>query len=143
MVPLECVIADLKKESKLYGLKSFIEYQITPNVGTTGAHIQLHTQLHTQTSPDTLRHAEKRPGTPTHTQVHPNTPRYTATHADRLSLLTCVVFVQSTNRRVNHRYKQFDWLYERLLDKFGSILLIPSLPDKQMTGWCQRTPIQL
>lgn len=41
MVPLECVIADPKKESKLYGLKSFIEYQITPNVGTTGAHTQV------------------------------------------------------------------------------------------------------
>lgn len=30
--PLDCVIADPKRESKLYGLKSFIEYQITPNV---------------------------------------------------------------------------------------------------------------
>lgn len=30
--PLDCVIADPRKESKLYGLKSFIEYQITPNV---------------------------------------------------------------------------------------------------------------
>ncbi|XP_042370196.1 sorting nexin-9-like, partial [Plectropomus leopardus] len=30
--PLDCVIADPKKESKLYGLKSFIEYQLTPNV---------------------------------------------------------------------------------------------------------------
>lgn len=62
MVPLECVIADPKKESKLYGLKSFIEYQITPNVRTTGAH----TQLHTKTPPGTLRH----------TQTHPDTPRY-------------------------------------------------------------------
>ncbi|XP_027866447.1 sorting nexin-9-like [Xiphophorus couchianus] len=69
--PLDCVIADPKRESKLYGLKSFIEYQITPN---------------------------------------------------------------TTNRTVNHRYKHFDWLYERLLEKFGSLLLIPSLPDKQVTG---------
>ncbi|XP_073318786.1 sorting nexin-9-like isoform X1 [Pagrus major] len=69
--PLDCVIADPKKESKLYGLKSFIEYQITPN---------------------------------------------------------------TTNRPVNHRYKHFDWLYERLLEKFGSALPIPSLPDKQVTG---------
>lgn len=30
--PLDCIIADPKKESKMYGLKSFIEYQITPNV---------------------------------------------------------------------------------------------------------------
>ncbi|XP_014268979.2 sorting nexin-9 isoform X3 [Maylandia zebra] len=69
--PLDCVIADPKKESKMYGLKSFIEYQITPN---------------------------------------------------------------TTNSPVNHRYKHFDWLYERLLEKFGSILPIPSLPDKQVTG---------
>uniref|UniRef100_A0A3Q3XG90 Sorting nexin n=1 Tax=Mola mola TaxID=94237 RepID=A0A3Q3XG90_MOLML len=71
MAPLDCVIAHPKKESKLYGLKSFIEYQITPS---------------------------------------------------------------STNRPVNHRYKHFDWLYERLMDKFGSALAIPSLPDKQVTG---------
>lgn len=69
--PLDCLIADPKKESKLYGLKSFIEYQLTPN---------------------------------------------------------------TTNRPVNHRYKHFDWLYERLLEKFGSVLPIPSLPDKQVTG---------
>ncbi|XP_069014373.1 sorting nexin-9b isoform X1 [Embiotoca jacksoni] len=70
-VQLDCVVADPKKGSKLYGLKSYIEYQITPN---------------------------------------------------------------TTNRPVNHRYKHFDWLYERLLDKFGSAIPIPSLPDKQVTG---------
>ncbi|XP_077408150.1 sorting nexin-9b [Vanacampus margaritifer] len=68
---LDCVVADPKKGSKMYGLKSYIEYQITPN---------------------------------------------------------------NTNRPVNHRYKHFDWLYERLLDKFGSAIPIPSLPDKQVTG---------
>ncbi|XP_041660993.1 sorting nexin-9b isoform X2 [Cheilinus undulatus] len=68
---LDCVVADPKKGSKMYGLKSYIEYQITPS---------------------------------------------------------------STNRPVNHRYKHFDWLYERLLDKFGSAIPIPSLPDKQVTG---------
>ncbi|XP_072363713.1 palmitoyltransferase ZDHHC14 isoform X6 [Scyliorhinus torazame] len=68
---LSCVVADPKKGSKLYGLKSYIEYQVTPN---------------------------------------------------------------HTNRSVNHRYKHFDWLYERLLIKFGSAIPIPSLPDKQVTG---------
>ncbi|KAJ8270509.1 hypothetical protein GJAV_G00115750 [Gymnothorax javanicus] len=68
---LDCVVADPKKGTKMYGLKSYIEYQITPN---------------------------------------------------------------TTNRPVNHRYKHFDWLYERLLDKFGSAIPIPSLPDKQVTG---------
>ncbi|KAI1897240.1 hypothetical protein AGOR_G00081270 [Albula goreensis] len=68
---LDCVVADPKKGTKMYGLKSYIEYQVTPS---------------------------------------------------------------TTNRPVNHRYKHFDWLYERLLDKFGSAIPIPSLPDKQVTG---------
>ncbi|XP_062858477.1 sorting nexin-9b isoform X2 [Trichomycterus rosablanca] len=68
---LDCVVADPKKGSKMYGLKSYIEYQVIPN---------------------------------------------------------------TTNKPVNHRYKHFDWLYERLLDKFGSAIPIPSLPDKQVTG---------
>ncbi|XP_061480211.1 sorting nexin-9 isoform X2 [Rhineura floridana] len=67
----DCVVADPKKGSKMYGLKSYIEYQ-----------------------------------------------------------LTCT----NTNRSVNHRYKHFDWLYERLLIKFGTAIPIPSLPDKQVTG---------
>ncbi|XP_053470126.1 sorting nexin-9b isoform X1 [Ictalurus furcatus] len=68
---LDCVVADPKKGSKMYGLKSYIEYQVMPN---------------------------------------------------------------TTNKPVNHRYKHFDWLYERLLEKFGSAIPIPSLPDKQVTG---------
>ncbi|XP_023613992.1 sorting nexin-9 isoform X3 [Myotis lucifugus] len=67
----DCVVADPKKGSKMYGLKSYIEYQLTPT---------------------------------------------------------------NTNRSVNHRYKHFDWLYERLLVKFGSAIPIPSLPDKQVTA---------
>lgn len=31
---LDCVVADPKKGSKMYGLKSYIEYQITPNVSS-------------------------------------------------------------------------------------------------------------
>uniref|UniRef100_A0A8C1F542 Sorting nexin n=1 Tax=Cyprinus carpio carpio TaxID=630221 RepID=A0A8C1F542_CYPCA len=68
---LDCVVADPKKGSKMYGLKSYIEYQVIPT---------------------------------------------------------------TTNKPVNHRYKHFDWLYERLLEKFGSAIPIPSLPDKQVTG---------
>ncbi|XP_065112365.1 sorting nexin-9b isoform X3 [Paramisgurnus dabryanus] len=68
---LDCVVADPKKGTKMYGLKSYIEYQVTPT---------------------------------------------------------------TTNKPVNHRYKHFDWLYERLLDKFGSAIPIPNLPDKQVTG---------
>lgn len=57
-----------------------------------------------------------------------------------LPLMEAVLFfppppgMQTTNRPVNHRYKHFDWLYERLLEKFGSAIPIPSLPDKQVTG---------
>lgn len=49
-------------------------------------------------------------------------------------MLFNAVLLQTTNKPVNHRYKHFDWLYERLLDKFGSAIPIPSLPDKQVTG---------
>ncbi|XP_056157174.1 sorting nexin-9-like isoform X2 [Lampris incognitus] len=69
--PLDCAVADPKKGSKMYGLKSYIEYQVIPT---------------------------------------------------------------TTSRPVNHRYKHFDWLYERLLEKFGSAIPIPCLPDKQVTG---------
>ncbi|KAK0149608.1 Sorting nexin-9 [Merluccius polli] len=69
--PLDCEVTDPKKGSKMYGLKSYIEYQVIPT---------------------------------------------------------------STHRHVNHRYKHFDWLYERLLEKFGSAIPIPCLPDKQVTG---------
>ena len=34
---LDCVVADPKKGSKMYGLKSYIEYQVTPNVSLTAA----------------------------------------------------------------------------------------------------------
>lgn len=34
---LDCIVADPKKGSKMYGLKSYIEYQITPNVSVAGA----------------------------------------------------------------------------------------------------------
>lgn len=38
---LDCVVADPKKGSKMYGLKSYIEYQITPSVSTRlGAKLQ-------------------------------------------------------------------------------------------------------
>ena len=35
---------------------------------------------------------------------------------------------------MSRRYKQFDWLYERLNGKFGTVVAIPPLPDKQVTG---------
>nr|XP_023660236.1 sorting nexin-33-like isoform X1 [Paramormyrops kingsleyae] len=38
-----------------------------------------------------------------------------------------------TGRPVYRRYKQFDWLYTRLLQKF-TIISLPHLPEKQTTG---------
>lgn len=35
--------------------------------------------------------------------------------------------------KVSRRYKHFDWLHERLMEKF-SIMAIPPLPDKQISG---------
>lgn len=38
-----------------------------------------------------------------------------------------------TNIPVSRRYKHFDWLHERLMDKF-CLIPIPPLPDKQISG---------
>ncbi|KAF7655508.1 hypothetical protein LDENG_00054990 [Lucifuga dentata] len=38
-----------------------------------------------------------------------------------------------TNTRVNRRYKHFDWLYDRLVERFPMIS-VPHLPEKQATG---------
>lgn len=38
-----------------------------------------------------------------------------------------------TNIPVSRRYKHFDWLHERLMDKF-CLVPIPPLPDKQISG---------
>ncbi|KAG8234814.1 hypothetical protein J437_LFUL015171, partial [Ladona fulva] len=40
---------------------------------------------------------------------------------------------QFNNIQVSRRYKHFDWLHERLVEKF-CLLAIPPLPDKQISG---------
>ncbi|XP_071956407.1 sorting nexin-33-like isoform X2 [Antedon mediterranea] len=47
----------------------------------------------------------------------------------------------NTGIQVSRRYKHFDWLYERLVDKFITIC-IPALPDKQVTGRYEDTFIE-
>lgn len=42
-------------------------------------------------------------------------------------------FTQGVSVTVERRYSQFEWLYERLLNKFGALIL-PPLPEKQYTG---------
>jgi hypothetical protein len=65
-----CSVSEPQKASKLKGLKSFIQYNITPH---------------------------------------------------------------NTRRTVTRRYKHFDWLHERLVEKFNFIPVAP-LPDKVVTG---------
>lgn len=38
-----------------------------------------------------------------------------------------------THNQVNRRYKHFDWLYARLVEKFP-VISVPHLPEKQATG---------
>jgi len=40
---------------------------------------------------------------------------------------------QFSNIQVTRRYKHFDWLHQRLTDKFITIA-VPPLPGKQITG---------
>lgn len=38
-----------------------------------------------------------------------------------------------TQNQVNRRYKHFDWLYDRLVEKFP-VISVPHIPEKQATG---------
>ena len=52
-------------------------------------------------------------------------------------------YLQHTNQPVAHRFKHFDWLYGRFVEKFPCIST-PPLPDKQITGMLtSNTPFQL
>lgn len=42
-------------------------------------------------------------------------------------------FFQFNNIQVSRRYKHFDWLHERLEEKY-SLIPIPPLPEKQISG---------
>lgn len=44
-----------------------------------------------------------------------------------------MLLLQFNNIQVSRRYKHFDWLHERLEEKF-SLIPIPPLPDKQISG---------
>ncbi|XP_030848722.1 sorting nexin-33 isoform X5 [Strongylocentrotus purpuratus] len=49
------------------------------------------------------------------------------------SFIAYQVTPSNTGIRVSRRYKHFDWLYERLAEKF-TLVIVPPLPDKQVTG---------
>lgn len=44
-----------------------------------------------------------------------------------------IFLFQFNNIQVSRRYKHFDWLHERLEEKY-SLIPIPPLPDKQFSG---------
>ncbi|XP_022099455.1 sorting nexin-33-like isoform X2 [Acanthaster planci] len=49
------------------------------------------------------------------------------------SFIAYQITPSDTGIQVSRRYKHFDWLYERLVEKF-TFVCIPPLPDKQVTG---------
>ena len=63
---------------------------------------------------------------------------YQLTPSVRTNSWTCrfvnqIPLFQFNNIQVSRRYKHFDWLHERLVEKF-SFIPIPPLPDKQIQG---------
>ena len=49
------------------------------------------------------------------------------------TFIAYAVTPSNTNQSVIRRYKHYDWLHERLVEKF-TCLSVPPLPDKQLTG---------
>ena len=49
------------------------------------------------------------------------------------TFIAYAVTPSNTNQSVVRRYKHYDWLHERLVEKF-TCLSVPPLPDKQLTG---------
>ena len=62
------------------------------------------------------------------------TPKKSSKFGGMKSFIAYQVTPSLTNIQVSRRYKHFDWLYERLTGKFGTIIAIPPLPEKQVTG---------
>jgi sorting nexin-9/18/33 len=59
--------------------------------------------------------------------------RFTRSHENANVHNTLATLVQFNNIQVSRRYKHFDWLHERLEEKF-CFIPIPPLPDKQISG---------
>ena len=61
-------------------------------------------------------------------------PRKSSKFGGMKSFMAYPVTPSFSNIQVSRRYKHFDWLHERLVKKFGSIIPIPPLPEKQAVG---------
>ena len=62
------------------------------------------------------------------------TPKKSTKFGGMKSFIAYQVTPSFSNIQVSRRYKHFDWLHERLSGKFGAIIAIPPLPEKQVTG---------
>jgi len=62
------------------------------------------------------------------------TPKKGSKFGGMKSFIAYQVTPSFSNIQVSRRYKHFDWLHERLTGKFGAIIAIPPLPEKQVTG---------
>ena len=115
--PYNCAIASPKKESKLKGLKSFIAYQLTPSV-----RIQKYQCSKSRKMCIKIRvlfsFLER---------------QYIIKISLKLFYLKIFINFQFNNIQVSRRYKHFDWLHERLVEKY-TFVPIPPLPDKQIQG---------
>eukprot|EP00092_Neocalanus_flemingeri_P075895 GFUD01094088.1.p1 GENE.GFUD01094088.1~~GFUD01094088.1.p1 ORF type:complete len:536 (+),score=138.48 GFUD01094088.1:167-1774(+) len=61
-------------------------------------------------------------------------PKKSSKFGGMKSFIAYQVTPSFSNIQVSRRYKHFDWLHERLVGKFGMIIAIPPLPEKQVTG---------
>jgi len=62
------------------------------------------------------------------------TPKKGSKFGGMKSYIAYQVTPSFSNIQVARRYKHFDWLHLRLTGKFGAIIAIPPLPEKQVTG---------
>ncbi|GJQ65168.1 hypothetical protein Trydic_g7309 [Trypoxylus dichotomus] len=65
--------------------------------------------------------------------VHITSPKKESKLKGLKSFIAYQLTPSFNNIQVSRRYKHFDWLHERLLEKF-SIMAVPPLPDKQISG---------
>ena len=112
-----CKISNSKKESKFGGLKSFIAYQLTPSVSTHEKRLML---------PKSCQKLD-------FFVVEQSGKDYWDFQICICNLLNLFLYFQFNNIQVSRRYKHFDWLHERLVEKY-SMIPIPPLPDKAIHG---------
>ncbi|XP_015764153.1 PREDICTED: sorting nexin-33-like [Acropora digitifera] len=110
--PFNCVIDAPEKKSKFKGIKSFIAYNITP-------------------SDYQGRITWRGVAEPFNCVI--DAPEKKSKFKGIKSFIAYNITPSNTGVAVSRRYKHFDWLYDRFLEKF-TLISVPPLPDKQITG---------